>query len=270
MDVLPSNFANPDQTALLGHTGFVGSNLLAQLGCQFCFNSKNISDLAGRKFELIICAAVSAVKWQANRDPEGDWRGIEPLLNALSQVEARNFILISTVDVYPDPRGVDEDFDPTPVPNHTYGTHRLKVEKFVSTHFPGSHIVRLPGLFGPGLKKNVIYDLINNRELDAINPKSAFQYYDLARLSGDLARIVQLGIPLLNIATEPILTETILHRFFPEREVGRRASGQPLYDFRTRHASAWGGENGYLYSAQTVLGDLGKFLAVHSPNHKIG
>lgn len=249
------------KTALLGHTGFVGSNILAQRRFDAVYHSKNIGELAGQNFDEIVCAAVSAVKWQANRDPAGDWRSIQPLLDALSQVKADRFVLISTVDVYPNPREVFEDLDLSTFQNHAYGTHRLRVEDFVRKTFKTHYIIRLPGLFGPGLKKNVIFDLLNNRELEVINPKSAFQYYDLARLSSDVNRTIENGLPLLNLATEPVTTEEIIQRFFPNRVVGLRAGSAGFYDFRSRHAGLWGGADGYLYRAATVLEDLGRFLS---------
>jgi len=256
-----------EHRGLLGFTGFVGSNLARQFTYDECYNSGNIHDITGRKFDALVCAAIPAVKWQANRDPDGDWKNIQKLLTALETVQVDRFILISTVDVYPKPVEVTEDFDPTPLPNHAYGTHRLRVERWVTQRFPNHHILRLPGLFGPGLKKNVLFDLLNNRELEVIQPGSRFQYYDLGRLSGDLDQMIRRGIRLMNLATEPILTGTILERFFSQRHVGQRASAAISYDFRSIHAGLWGGSHGYLYSAETVLDDLGRFLS-QQPEHQ--
>ena len=48
--------------------------------------------------------------------------------------------------------------------------------------FPGALIVRLPGLFGAGLKKNLIYDFVHDNRLDLIHPDGQFQFYDLERI----------------------------------------------------------------------------------------
>ncbi len=253
---------------LIGHTGFVGSNLAQQHAYQEFYHSKTINEIVHRSFDALVCAGTPAVKWQANRDPEGDWKNIQKLLTALETVRAERFILISTVDVYPEPQGVTEELDLASLPNHAYGTHRLRVEQFVIQHFPNHHILRLPGLFGPGLKKNVLFDLLNDRELEVINPASTFQYYDLNRLSEDLTRMIDKGIRLLNLATEPVATRTILERFFPQRQTGQRASARASYDFRSIHAGHWGGKEGYLYSAERVLDDLGRFLA-RQPNFRL-
>lgn len=229
------------------------------------YHSKNIGDLAGRRsYDLIVCSAVSAVKWQANNDPEEDWRRIQSLLDVLTRVDARRFILISTIDVYPNPVSVTEADDPSGIPNHAYGLHRLKLEHFVRTRFPVHYIVRLPGLFGDGLKKNVIYDLLHSNLLENIHPDGVFQYYDLSRLWADLRKTMASSLSLLNVATEPLPTGDIVSRFFPNCRIGANTKGAGRYDFRSLHDSLWNGTNGYLYSKEAVLTDLGHFLARQS------
>lgn len=46
--------------ALIGHTGFVGSNLNQQCEYSHCYNSKNIGDIKGEHFEEIVCAGIQA------------------------------------------------------------------------------------------------------------------------------------------------------------------------------------------------------------------
>src|SRR5262245_60806077 len=112
-------------SALIGHTGFVGGNLRSQGRYTELYNSKNIADIAGRSFELVVSAGCRAAKWLANKEPEADRAGIEPLKRALERVEAERFVLISTVDVYPQPVGVDESFEPPLEGAQPYGRHRL-------------------------------------------------------------------------------------------------------------------------------------------------
>ncbi len=38
--------------ALIGHTGFVGSNLLKQAEFDRCYNSKNIEEIVDEQFEF--------------------------------------------------------------------------------------------------------------------------------------------------------------------------------------------------------------------------
>ena len=78
-----------ESSALIGYTGFVGSNLLRQRGFDACFNSANIDELGGRSFDLIVCAGARAEKWKANAEPERDLDNIEGLIRALSHADAR-------------------------------------------------------------------------------------------------------------------------------------------------------------------------------------
>lgn len=148
--------------ALIGHTGFVGSNLRKQHEFDVFFNSRNITEIKGGEFDLLVCAGVNAVKWHANLHPEEDKAAIQMLMDCLSTVKATRFVLISTIDVYssfiPSP---DESSIPDEARQDAYGQNRYRFECWVREHFPSSLIVRLPALFADGLKKNFIFDLLH-------------------------------------------------------------------------------------------------------------
>ncbi|MBC8168037.1 MAG: NAD(P)-dependent oxidoreductase, partial [Bryobacteraceae bacterium] len=210
---------------------------------------------------LLVCAGVSAVKWQANKDPEQDWAGIQRLLGPLESVRAETVVLISTVDVYPaSANGADESFDCHGITNHAYGTHRLAVEDRFRELFPRCRIVRLPALFGHGLKKNILFDLLNDNLLESINPSSSFQYYDMSRLWTDVERAGQLDLDLVNFFTEPIRTSAILKRFFPDKSVGAKPAPESHYAFRTMHAGILGGHNGFMFTGDQVLDQMAQWL----------
>jgi len=253
-------------SALIGHTGFVGSNLARQAAFADCFNSKNIEEMRGKSYDLVVCAGVSAVKWWANKNPEQDAAGIARLVDVLATVRSERFVLISTIDVYPKPVDVDESTPLEGVPNHAYGTHRYELERTLAKTFRNYHVLRLPGLFGPGLKKNVIYDLMNDNGLDVINPDSVFQYYDLSLLWSDVEKTIARGLELLNVAAEPIATRTILERFFPTKVVGEKRAPEARYDMRSRFSGQWGNDTGYLYDQASMLDALGRFLKQGGPS----
>ncbi|MEA1938961.1 MAG: NAD(P)H-binding protein [Pseudomonadota bacterium] len=246
--------------ALVGHTGFVGGNLAAQSVFDVCFNSRNIDQMAGRNFDEVICAGVQAVKWKANKEPEWDKAGIKTLTDVLETVKAKRFILISTIDVYPVIAGEDETFDCHKMKNHAYGSHRLALEDFIAARHADHHIVRLPGLFGNGLKKNVIFDLLTDNCLETINPSSSFQYYDLERLTADLNILADAGIRIANLFTAPVTTKTIMDRFFPGKTVGGKAGAELHYDLKTCHDALFGNNNGYIMDENEVLDSMGTFI----------
>jgi len=247
-------------TALIGHSGFVGGNLLGQRSYAALYRSTDIDRIRGRTFEHVVCAGVQAMKWWANLHPEEDSAGIGRLLEPLAEVKAQRFTLISTIDVYPLPRGVDEDTVINRQGHHAYGLHRLEIEERIRELFPEVLVLRLPGLFGPGLRKNVIFDLLHGNDLDKIHPVGVFQYYDLRHLTDDLDRAWSLGLGLLNVSCEPLGTGEIRERFFPAAQLGATGPAPACYDMRSKHAAAWNGTNGYLYSKSQVLADLADWL----------
>ena len=117
--------------------------------------------MEGEHFDLLVCAGVRAEKWMANLDPERDKNNISLLERVLEKVTCNRFILISTVDVYGNKVGVDENSVIDPLTTDYYGRHRLEFEEFVARQFNTHTIIRLPGLFGKGLKKNFIFDILN-------------------------------------------------------------------------------------------------------------
>lgn len=147
--------------ALIGYTGFVGSNIDSKTEFDYKFNSKNINEIKGKSFDLIVCAGVRAQKWFANQYPQEDFNQIEELIKILEQVNTKKFVLISTIDIYKNPNNVNENTKIEVEGLHSYGRNRYYLEKWVENHFDNHLIVRLPALFGDGLKKNFIYDLIN-------------------------------------------------------------------------------------------------------------
>jgi nucleoside-diphosphate-sugar epimerase len=246
--------------ALVGHTGFVGGNLVRQRPFQAMFNSKNIEAIQGRSFDRLVCAGATGTKWWANQNPAEDRARIDRLISNLDKVEAAQFTLISTVDVYPDPVGVDEMTPPRTDGLHAYGTNRLMLEQFVAERFSSHTIVRLPALVGAGLKKNALYDLVNDNQLELIHPKSAFQWYSLDLLSLDLGTAEKANLRVVNLATEPISMREIRDRLFPGKEIGRAAKAVVLYDFRTRYADTFGGDRGYILDRAQVMASLYSFV----------
>jgi len=251
---------NDYKSALIGHTGFVGSNLAQAVAFNALYNSKNIEEIAGQTFDKVVCAGVSAVKWWANQNPERDKAQIDRLLACLEKVKTDVFVLISTVDVYREVNGVTEDDIPNPEGLHAYGRHRLYVEDFVKQHFPKHHIIRLPALFGSGLKKNVIYDLMNANGLEVINPKSSFQWYPLRRLPEDMAIIEKAEVPLVNLAVEPIAMGTIRDKYFPSVEIGGNPAPEMHYDMHTQYGHLFGRNSPYVVGQNEILFELFRFI----------
>lgn len=146
---------------LIGHTGFVGGTLLRQTRFDACYNSANIATIDGQRFGTLVCAAAPGSMIEANRAPERDAAQIEALIARLDKVEAEHFVLISSIAVLADFAGGDDEGTTAFQQELAYGRHRRTLEAFVETRFSSHLIVRLPALFGPGLRKNFLFDLLN-------------------------------------------------------------------------------------------------------------
>lgn len=249
------------KTALIGYTGFVGGNILKSSSFTDVYNSKNIADIEGKSYDLVVCSGVSAVMWIANKEPEKDWSNIQALLDHLIHVKTAQFVHISTVDVYPNPIGVTEDLVIEPGDNsRPYGKHRLQLELEMKQMFRSLSIVRLPALFGDGIKKNFIYDLIHNRMLDYTHPDSEFQYYNLRNIWYDILFAVHHSLPILNIASEPIKAGVVAKKALGLDLVPSAEAKALRYNMQTKYDVLRGTFGGYLYHASQVLPELVDFI----------
>ncbi len=245
--------------ALIGWSGVVGGTLLRQRPFDDRFRSTDIDAIRGRQYDLIVCAGMPAEKWRANREPEQDVARLERLWGALREARARRVIVISTVDVFGDPRGVDEDTWVDPSLATPYGRHRFELEERVRGAFDAT-IVRLPALFGEGLRKNVVYDLLHDNMVDAICPRSVFQFYPLDRLWGDLEVASGAGLPLVHLTVEGTSVGEVAREAFGRELPDRPELRAVEYDLRTRYAALFGARGHYLLTREGVLAALRDFV----------
>ncbi len=247
-------------SALIGYTGFVGSNLDRQYDFTDKYNTSNISDIAGKSYDLVVSAATRADMWRINQEAEQDLAEVNGLIDHLKQVTAKKFVLISTVGVYKNFVGIDED---TPIEIDgllPYGVNRYYLEQFCQDNFDAL-IVRLPGLFGPGLKKNVIYDLLHDNNVDRIHHAGSYQYYNLANIWRDINVALDNDLKLVNFATEPVRTDELAKVCFGIDFTNEPEGVKPAsFDMRTKHAALYSSDSDYIYSKQQELGDIKAFV----------
>lgn len=239
--------------ALIGFTGFVGTTLLKQRTFEHCFRSTNIDEVDYKEFDLIVCAAAPAQKWIANRDPKSDLLKIERLIAHVKTIRCRTFVLISTVDVFKCANGVNEDTTVGEAGLHPYGLHRRLLEKFVEGRFVNHLIVRLPGLVGPGLRKNVIFDFLNDNNLQAIESRGVFQFYPMINLWYDIQKALDAGLRLIHLTAEPVSVAEISANGFGKPFNQTLANLPASYDVQSKYAALFGGHGGYQYSKRETI-----------------
>ena len=244
------------EISLIGSTGFLGKTLQDIFQFTMWFDSKNIQTIGIYDHDTIYCCAPSAEKWRANLQPEEDLKSVQKLIESLSLVNKNaNFILFSTIDIYGDnPQNVDEDFSPTQLPSK-YGLHRYFLEQFVAENFENHFIVRLPGLFGKHMKKNVIFDILNNNTSNnPVRLGDSFQWFPIKRIKEILYFVQSNSIRLLNVATEPVSNRKLL-QCFDSRDVIDNDLKVVDYNVKSLYF-----QNGYFLNESQVLQDLKKFV----------
>ncbi|MBJ2289908.1 NAD(P)-dependent oxidoreductase [Pseudomonas sp. MF5691] len=240
-------------SALIGYSGFVGGTLCAQTFFESRYRSTDIGEIDCQSFDTVVCAGAPAQKWIANRDPELDRQKIEGLIAHLKTIQCKTFILISTVDVFKRPVGVDEDTSVDESGLHAYGLNRRLLETFIEQHFPRHLIVRLPGLVGPRLRKNVIFDFLNDNNLESIDSRGVFQFYPMVNLWYDIQTALKADLRLVHLTAAPVSVTDVSQGGFGKPFTNTLNNPVGTYDMQTKHAQLFGASGRYQYSARETI-----------------
>lgn len=253
---------------LIGYTGYVGSTLLRDTDFDDLYNSSNIQTIHNKEYDLVVCAAAPAVKWKANQAPQEDLDNIQSLMDSLKNIRATKFVLISTVDVYRIPVNVDEDTVIEPEHTEAYGKHRYYLEQFVKNTFDNHLIIRLPGLFGKGLKKNFIYDLIHDNALHLTHYQSEFQFYNMEHLWSDIQKTLEYSISLVNFSSEPVSANEIAKQALGIPFVNETEKLPVRYNMKSKFADTLSSEstNSYMKSKKEILTEISSFILEERAN----
>jgi len=248
------------KSALIGYTGFVGSNILSQHQFDNTYNSKNIENMAGQEFDLVVSAANRSEMWKINQDPSRDLEEINKYISVISKTKIKKLVLISTVGVYDNPIGVDEDSAINEEKLTPYGANRLYLEKYCKENF-NTTVIRLPGLYGSGLKKNVIYDLIHANQVERIHKDGIYQYYNLENIWQDINIALKNRIDTLNLATPPLSNDEMARKVFGVEFTNAPINIKPAhFDMQTKHGSLFGSNNRYICSKEDEIKGILKFV----------
>lgn len=255
--------------ALFGYTGFVGGYLLKNIKFNNLYNSKNINEAIDKEFDTIYISCIPAKKWLANKNPIEDEEIINNLKNIFKTVKANKIILISTIDIYDNINNKsNENTHVNYMINNTYGRNRYLFEKFIKETFDNYYIIRLPALYGNGLKKNIIYDLLNNNNVNNIFINSSFQWYNLEWLYEDINICMRNNLRECNLFTEPLESEQII-KLFPEYNFSDNPNKKFDYDVQTVYYKYFPfGNNGYIRSKDIVNNDIIEYIKEKKKKYK--
>jgi hypothetical protein len=249
---------------LIGSTGLIGQTISKQIDFDYLFDSKkfNYFDNFFTDGDSIFLSCLPATKWLVNKNLKEDMDNIYKIINILKNKEYDEIILISTIDVYNDsPYDSDEKYNPN-ISKLSYGNNRYLFELMVKEflNYKTLKIFRLPALYNNLIKKNVIYDLLNNNNINQINSNSYFQWYNLDNLHNDIENY-KINFPnyiTFNLFTEPLHTKLIIEQF-PEYIDIVKNDDLIKYDYKTIFNS-----NGYIDNKENVLNNIKNFINEYS------
>lgn len=146
---------------LVGSTGFVGGNIAKKHSFFHVVHATDVTDAYGMRPDFCIYAGVPASMYLANENPDRDYDIVKNARENIRAIKPTQIVLISTVAVYSNIKEGDENSLIEKEKVKAYGRHRRLLEEWVMEDFQNSLIVRLPALYGDGMKKNFIFDLLH-------------------------------------------------------------------------------------------------------------
>lgn len=241
---------------LVGSTGFIGKNLQRFINFEYLYNSTNINEISSvPEHQDLFLSCLPATKWMINKNPGLDLENAVHIFSKIKSKKYKRVFLFSTIDVYQDTNLLADE---TITPNFNrlgYGHNRYIFEDMIMQNidYESIKILRLPGLFGPYLKKNILFDIKNKNNLDQININSYYQWYNIDRILKDIAAVTKFDEPIINIFPEPLSTRKIIETFCNE-SIGYHGELM-TYNYQTCLTSTR-----YWYDADQSLKEIGDFL----------
>jgi len=166
-----------------GANGFIGGSLIKSLEDSYDvvgIRRENYRELKNEEGDVFINANGSSKKYLAEQEPICDFdKAVKSVFSTIFDFKFEHYIYISTLDAYRD---------------SVYGINRYLSEQSLIRHAKrlGFHlnIVRLGFVIGCGMKKGVIYDIINRKEL-YVTADSSFQIIPTYEIVGFIKYLVE-------------------------------------------------------------------------------
>jgi hypothetical protein len=242
---------------LIGSTGLVGNTLKDKIYFDYEFNTKNINIFKDNNFDGfdLYLSCLPATKWLINKNLEQDINNIHNIIKIIKNNKYNNVYLFSTIDVYIDNCNESSNEDDYIVFNKlSYGNNRLIFELLVKNYlkYENLKIIRLPAIYNKKIKKNIIYDLLNNNNINHINKNSYYQWYNLDNLSDDINKF---NGDIINLFTEPVNTIDIINLFKEYKEEDFYNGDRIGYNYKTKYTNSE-----YIESKENVLKGIKNFI----------
>jgi nucleoside-diphosphate-sugar epimerase len=246
---------------IIGNTGLVGTTLCKSINFDLKFNSSNLTDFPNivKDDTELYLTCLPATKWIVNKNTTEDFENMMNIINLIKMKKYKKVVLISTIDVYNSSELKSNENTIPLIRNFNYGNNRYLFEILVKEYLQTEElkIFRLPALFNQHIKKNILFDLINNNNVESINANSSYQWYNLNNLSNDIIKFSE-KYPneiIFNLFPEPIDSSEIINLFpFISNQVNF-SENKIIYNFTTKFSN-----NGYITPKEEILIEIKELI----------
>lgn len=196
---------------IIGSNGFVGSNVLEALKNEdiVLIDRSNIDLCSSYDYRTLFICAGEARKWFVNSNVKDATKNVVDLYTSISRYRASQVIYFSSIDVYNKDLTINDGYSTEP-----YGVTKLVLEELISKTFANCVIVRLGALFGKGLKKNFLFDLLNERHewIEKQSSLSGFQYFNMGQIKLVWENVEKIqGLHIVDAFSEVVYNRDILN-----------------------------------------------------------
>lgn len=243
--------------AIVGHTGFIGTELKKIIKRPKCFSSKNINRLYHYDIKNLFIAAPSSIKFAALQNIEFDLNSIKTLILILNKTKIKKIYLFGTIDAVNFENVTNENSKTNLISCNSYGFYRGLFEKFCLNNFDTT-VLRLPVIFNNDIKKNFLFDIRRKNFNFLPNPNSKLQFYNIDNLKEDLKIIKKKKIKKINLVSQPIKIDEIYKRYL-KKKIKFENKSIITHNLNSIHSKYWGNKN-FLYSKRKIFNDLDIFF----------
>lgn len=263
--------------ALVGYTGFVGSNIYVRASNRIegVYDTQNVEKAYGLEPDVLVFAALRSDKQLAQRAPYEDYERVLEAQRTIKKINPAKLVLISTTDVYKNPVGVDEENSVFALGSDKadkegimpYNLNRCYFEAWARKNYPNLLIMRLARPYGLNQKTDFLKDFTDENVMKQIDSKSKYQLYPLSRIWEDIQTALVEKLQVVNMTSEPISAAEIYHsltgtdwKSASEKDVSKKIL--TTEDVMSIHANKFGGSGNYICSKREILGSLKQFVDV--------
>lgn len=236
---------------LVGGEGFVGSafaRLLTAVREPFQIVTRsNFEEFEGASCDVLINANGNSKKFLADRDPSWEFdASVFSVVKSLNTIKVGTYVHLSTGDVYPTqrtPQETREDLALDVARMSRYGLHKYVAETMVRGSHKNWLIFRMGGFVGPGLKKNAIYDMLNDAPV-WLHPESELQFISTDSAARIIWSIVARGTrnEIINLGANGVASIGEIYKRIGSRSVFQADAPRVRFELSTNKLGATYGD----------------------------